>query len=224
MNTTPLPPSTTPHAAHMTAPVDYLGPAVVSTPASGVVPGAAMPYTPQAAAQADPHQGQAPADPSVPVLAPYPLGATHYPAVPDPVIARPLVGERVALPSGGWVQLRHTDDLRSRHRSHVMAVLPMAAEAFDMGTIARMQRAVAEVMIVAWSLPYAPEARIPSLQTADPETGEGSSFDELTIRDEDVVVAKLQPVMDLLTPRKVDPADHEDPTSPTGPDGASGHA
>lgn len=119
-----------------------------------------------------------------------------------------LTGERVPLPSGGWVQLRHPSDLRSRHRKTIAAAITEDMTPYD---VACMQQALAKVMITDWDLPYLGEdKRIPAVRTDNP-------LDDLTVADENRLIAALEPVLDLINPRPVTPDDHADPDSPTAP-------
>lgn len=128
---------------------------------------------------------------------------------PSPTVpVTALQGERVELPSGGWMLLRHLDDLRSSHREEVVKLFPDDSN-YTMSVILRIQRKLSEVMIVAWQLPYLPGAALPADQ---PEI-----LRELTVRDENKLFEKLKPVMDLLNPDQPDPADVDNPDSPTGP-------
>lgn len=130
---------------------------------------------------------------------------------PSPVVSLAELGERVELPSGGWVQLRPHADLRAKHRKIIAASIPRhGMTALDVLT---MQQKVAEVMIVGWFLPYEPDAVLPSVDPA--------VLDELSVQDENTLNRHLEPVMKLINPDDVDPADHEDPDSPTGPAGDS---
>jgi hypothetical protein len=126
-----------------------------------------------------------------------------------------LSGDRVELPSGGWVQLRDLDDLRSHHRSAVLKAFPTDGN-FTPLSVLHMQHRLAEVMVVAWSLPYLPDAPLPA---DDPKI-----MDELRVRDENKLNKALKPVMDMLDPDAPDPADHENPDSPTEPSGDSAPA
>jgi hypothetical protein len=135
------------------------------------------------------------------------MSTTPSPTVP----LSELRGDRVDLPSGGWVQLRHLDDLRSRDREAITAAIPsLQLRPVD---ILRMQRKVIEVMVVAWEVPYLEGAPLPK---DAPEI-----LGELTLRDENLLLKRIEPVMQLVDPKDVDPADHEDPDSPTGPVGGS---
>lgn len=132
-------------------------------------------------------------------------------ATPSPTVSIAELGDRFDLPSGGWIQLRPLEDLRSRHRKAIAATIPR--HGMDPVDVLNMQAKVAEVMIVGWYLPYEPDAKLPS---EDP-----AGLDELSVRDENVLNAKLEPVLKLINPDNVDPADYEDPDSPTGPAGDS---
>lgn len=118
-----------------------------------------------------------------------------------------LVGERVALPSGGWVQMRHASDLRARHRKEVAGAITDEMTPVD---VLNMQQAVARVMIVDWELPYLPGEVIPALNSGNP-------LDDLTALDENALIKHLEPVLAVFNPREVDPADHANPDSPTPP-------
>jgi hypothetical protein len=118
----------------------------------------------------------------------------------------------VALPSGGWVQLRPLDDLRSKHRKAVFESFPQDGDFGQPTNVLDMLRAVATVMVVAWHLPYEPAAALPS---ESPEV-----LDDLSVVDENALTKALGPALDLFNPSTLDPADHENPDSPTGPSGA----
>ncbi len=123
--------------------------------------------------------------------------------------------ERVELPSGGWVQLRPYADLRAKHRRRVMAKFPENGR-FTPDAVLRFQRELAVVTVLAWHLPYEPSAPLPADQ---PDV-----LDELQVRDEKELYRALQPIMDLLDPDSIDPAEHANPDSPTGPSGGSANA
>jgi hypothetical protein len=126
-----------------------------------------------------------------------------------------LSGDRVELPSGGWVQLRHLDDLRSHHREAVLDAFP-DDDRLTPKAVLVMQRTMAAVMVVAWSLPYLPDAPLPG---DDPTV-----MRDIRVRDEKRLMKALKPVMDMLDPDAPDPADHENPDSPTEPSGDSAPA
>lgn len=130
---------------------------------------------------------------------------------PSPVIPVAELGERVELPSGGYIQLRALEDLRAKHRKAIAATIPdYRMRPLDILT---MQQKVAEVMILDWHLPYQPDAPLPSVQP--------DILDELSMRDENLLNKHLEPVLELVNPATVDPADHADPDSPTEPAGDS---
>jgi hypothetical protein len=132
--------------------------------------------------------------------------------IPSPIVPlSELRGERVELPSGGWVQLRHLDDLRSRDREAVAETIP-GGHVGPVDVI-RMQRKVIEVMVAAWELPYLEGAPLPK---DAPEV-----LGEMTLRDENLLLKKIEPVVKLINPNNVDPADFENPDSPTEPVGGS---
>ncbi len=129
----------------------------------------------------------------------------------DTTHAPPAPTGSLSLPSGGWAQLRDYDDLRSRHRKQVLAKFPTDGD-FGPANVLTLLRELMRVMVLAWHLPYEPGAPLPS---DAPDV-----LDDLSVRDENALTAALRPVLDLLNPDAVDPADHEDPDSPTGPSGA----
>lgn len=130
---------------------------------------------------------------------------------PPTIPVSDLGGTRVELPSGGWIQLRDLDTLKSRHRNYVSSKIPMDREMGPLDVVA-MQYALSEVMIEAWELPYLPDAPLPS---EHPE-----ALEELSVRDENKLHEALEPALGLINPRLVTPDDHKDPDSPTGPAGA----
>ncbi len=135
-------------------------------------------------------------------------------STPAPDIALDELGERVSLPSGGWIQLRHLDDLRSKHRNHVTAAMGDSAY-MRIADVTAMQYAVAEVCVTAWHLPYLEDAPLP--WDARVKDGLNSVLQELTVRDENAMYEALEPVLELFNPKRVTPDDHADPDSPTAP-------
>ena len=142
------------------------------------------------------------------------------PRADTPVKFADLVGDRIDLPSGGWVQLRHLDLLRSKHRNHVTKALP--ADGMTPAAVVAMQYALAEVMIVGWHLPYEDGAPLPSDQPATPTRP--SILEEVSLKDENTLMKALEPVLALFNPKDVTPDDAGDPDSPTGPVGGSAPA
>lgn len=148
-------------------------------------------------------------------------------AIPSPVPSPPQPateglggGELITLPSGGWIRLRPSDDIRGHHRDYVLDTITMSSD-ITMRAIRGMQSALAEVMITEWEIPYLPDAPLPMTV---PYTTGASPLRELKISDEDELNRALEPYAELINPRKVSADDHADPDSPSVPDGASAHA
>jgi hypothetical protein len=134
------------------------------------------------------------------------------------------VSERHVLKSdGAWVELRDLLDVRARDRKKVMAVMTSAIRItdfttgeMDADTTAVMQayesgipEAVAAMLITAWEIPYAPDAKLPHIDV--------DSLGDLRLDDYDRLMEIIKPAMDLLMPKSVSPDDYADPTSPSEP-------
>jgi hypothetical protein len=134
------------------------------------------------------------------------------------------VTERHILKSdGAWVELRDLLDVRARDRKKVMAIMTSAIRItdfttgeMDADTTQVMQayesgipEAVAALLITAWEIPYAPDAKLPSIDV--------ESLGDLRLDDYDRLMEIIQPAMDLLMPKPVSPDDYADPTSPSEP-------
>jgi hypothetical protein len=133
------------------------------------------------------------------------------------------VTERHILKSdGAWVELRDLLDVRARDRKRVMAVMTDGVEvdintgAMQADTAKVLQaytdgipEAVAALLITAWEIPYAPDAKLPSI---DPD-----AIGDLRLDDYDRLMEIVKPAVDLLMPKPPSPDDYADPTSPSEP-------
>lgn len=123
---------------------------------------------------------------------------------------------------GAWVELRDIEDLRARDRKAVEAIIMENVEvdmetgriAAGKGAISQIVNgapdAVAERLISAWEIPYAPGVQIPSLDR--------EALGELRLDDHRRLMELIEPAVALLMPgRSNNPDDHTDPASPSGP-------
>lgn len=107
------------------------------------------------------------------------------------------------LPSGGWVELKDPADLKAKDRKKVMRDMNDPEEGHMMGAMVDMTDGILAMMVVAWDLPYLPEAPIPSVQL--------DISDELSLADDQVLQGLCEPVAKMLKAGKVDPSDYTHP-------------
>lgn len=113
----------------------------------------------------------------------------------------------VDLPSGGSAVLRDPVELRAKDRRAVLEQIVdpdrKVAAGLDMvdGTIA--------MLIESWTVPYLPDAPLPSKDLA--------ILGELTIADKVALDAAVKPAIDVLFPPKVTAENAGTPGSPTKP-------
>lgn len=126
---------------------------------------------------------------------------------------------RHALPSGGWVEIRDPAELKAKDRKRVMRGMSDPEEGHMMAYAVDMTDGILAMMIVAWELPYLPEAILPSQQL--------DILDELELADEQLLQGLVEPVAKMLRPGGAsDPSDYTHPDgtpnvdSPTEPSSA----
>ena len=133
------------------------------------------------------------------------------------------MNERHILKSdGAWVELRDLLDVRARDRKKVTGIMTSAVHITDLSTGAMdadadvvmkayesIPEVVAALLITAWEIPYAPDAKLPSI---DPD-----SIGDLRLDDYDRLMEIVKPAVDLLMARPPSPDDYADPTSPSEP-------
>lgn len=123
------------------------------------------------------------------------------------------------LPSGGWVEIREASELRAKDRKAMLRKVPDPVDGHKMGFVVDSADLIAAAVIVAWDLPYAPDAPLPSVRL--------DTLDELTMADDQAMQAAIAPLVELFMPKApTDPSDynHKDGTpnvdSPTEPSSA----
>lgn len=130
---------------------------------------------------------------------------------------------RLELPSGGWVEMRDANFLRTRDRDQMIRRI-QAPENEGLSEIDKGLRSIqilAGIMITAWSLPYEPEAsddgavRAWTLPKNDP-----TIMEELFAADGAVIDEKLTEARKVLLPSKASPDQHADKESPSSPESA----
>lgn len=128
---------------------------------------------------------------------------------------------RVDLPSGGWIEVRGVDELRSKDAREMQKKFVLLAGE-DEGLASRANYVYAvdrilEVCITDWSLPYLPDAKCPRNQPA----GEASNLGELTIADMRKIEAVADEIREAVFPTDRGAALTEDgkpdPATPTEP-------
>lgn len=125
---------------------------------------------------------------------------------PQPALEGTFVRD-LTLPSGGWVVLRDPMELRAKDRRVVQrAILDpdlKIASALDItdGAIC--------MLVESWTLPYLPDAPLP-------RTNPGI-LGELSIADQIVLEAAVEPALKVLFPREATVDDAGVPGSPTRP-------
>lgn len=112
--------------------------------------------------------------------------------------------ERVALPSGAWIQLRDPKTLLRGDKQRVLRAMKDTDDS-QVGQALDLINGLLTVLIIDWS--YA--LPIPSVQFA--------SLDLLPTDDDDALSEAVEPARALLFPDKPDPKDAKNPASPTEP-------
>jgi hypothetical protein len=170
-----------------------------------------------------------PGDPPDPDPAPVTPPAPTPPVAPETVFTDPLAGEKVTLPSGGWVLLRDVTKLRSKHQKEVLRAGARAEDAVggrnEDGTpteSSSIERgwAVTETLIkhltLDWSLPYPADPDDPTREWTLPGI-DPTIIGELTTEDYKAFMEALTPARLVLFPPAPTPDDHDKPDSPTEP-------
>jgi hypothetical protein len=149
--------------------------------------------------------------------------ATPPPVTPVTVFSDPLTGEKIPLPSGGWVVFRDVTKLRTKHQEMVLQAGNQAEDALGFGSIAgRTARgfAVTKVLlrhlVLDWSLPYERDPDDPTQAWLLPSI-DATAVGDLTNADHEALMDALAPARKILFPHQPTPDDHADPASPTEP-------
>jgi hypothetical protein len=133
-----------------------------------------------------------------------------------------MTTRHVLKTDGAWVELRDIEDLRARDKKKVNALIAglvkVDAETGNVDTgpavIGRIVQdvpdIVASLLIVAWELPYLPDAKLPSI---DPE-----ALDDLKLDDYQRLQELVEPVVALMMPNSSNSVDdYENQASPSEP-------
>lgn len=144
------------------------------------------------------------------------------PTPPQIVFADPLIGEKITLPSGGWVLFRDVTKLRSKHQKLIMRAGARAqdtAQGPEAGGIERgwaTTEALLTFLILSWSLPYEPDPDNPAREWILPSV-DPTILEDLTAEDHATLMDALAPARKILFPKSATPDDYADPESPTEP-------
>lgn len=117
----------------------------------------------------------------------------------------------IELPSGGTCTLRDVRTLRGGDKRRITISVADAGVESNAAYMLTARAAVARALIVAWDIPYAPGAKLPS--------EEPTTFDDLELADYDKIFLHdvVTDAVILLWPRPVTPDDAAEPGSPTEP-------
>lgn len=125
------------------------------------------------------------------------------------------MGNRIELPSGGWVEFRDLSDIRGGDRKKIMKdprVTTARRDSDDIGTGYAITETLVEFLIERYQLEYAPFASAVMIKMTTDD------WDQLTIPDQDTVLEQLEPARAALFPNAPSPDDMT-PGSPTPPAG-----
>jgi hypothetical protein len=118
------------------------------------------------------------------------------------------VTDRVALPSGGWVQLRDPHTLRRGDKQKAMRAVH-DTDAGDVAQALDLINGLLAVLIIDWSYPFPIPSETPG------------SLDLVPLEDDEALSEAVEPARVLLFPSKPDPVkDAKDAASPTEPSAA----
>lgn len=124
------------------------------------------------------------------------------------------MGNRIELPSGGWVELKDgLDDIRAGTRKKILRDAGFGdqdASSFDQGF--GITTAVACFAVERYQLDYAPFSSAVRVNMIEED------WDELRIADQDALIVLLDPVLKQMLPKQPSPDDMT-PGSPTLPAG-----
>jgi len=129
------------------------------------------------------------------------------------------------LPSGGWVELKNPNWLRTKDRNALVRKIQEGKTDNDVDRGITSIRQMIAMLVVSWSLPYEPDpvdngdgtttARGWVLPSTDP-----AIVDELLVTDGNALEKLLEPASRVLNPKAPSPDDTGDPESPSGPESA----
>jgi len=114
--------------------------------------------------------------------------------------------QTIRLPSGGSATIGDIKLIRGGDKRNIR--LKFASMGIN-GLIFIAQAEMAKLLITEWSLPYAPDAKLPR---EDPDV-----YDSIEPDDADAIEAIIEPLVNVLFPPPADPADAAKPGSPTEP-------
>jgi hypothetical protein len=133
--------------------------------------------------------------------------------------------EKHDLPSGGWVELKNPNWLRTKDRNALVRKIQEGKTDSDVDRGITSIRQMIAMLVVSWSLPYQPDpvdngdgtttARPWVLPSTDP-----AIVDELLVTDGNALEKLLEPASRVLNPKAPSPDDTEDLESPSGPGNA----
>jgi hypothetical protein len=133
--------------------------------------------------------------------------------------------EKHDLPSGGWVELKNPNWLRTKDRNALVRKIQEGKTDSDVDRGITSIRQMIAMLVVSWSLPYEPDpvdngdgtttARPWVLPSTDP-----AIVDELLVTDGNALEKLLEPASRVLNPKAPSPDDTEDLESPSGPGNA----
>lgn len=122
------------------------------------------------------------------------------------------ISRRIALPSGGWAELRDPKEIRAKHRKKVVDQLNMdRMRAGTAGVAFDMMEGLMIMMVEKWDIPYLPGIARP--------LDDVLSVEELTIPDYDVLSDALENARGVIFPSTATVDGAGTPGSPTRPGG-----
>jgi hypothetical protein len=126
------------------------------------------------------------------------------------------VGNRIELPSGGWVELKDDlDDIRAGTRKRLLKEAGFGQDSDNIDNIDKafgLGGAVAHFAVERYQLDYKPFSSAVRVNMASED------WDELRMADQDALIIALQSIVHQLLPDQPTP-DNMRPGSPTPPAG-----
>ena len=129
------------------------------------------------------------------------------------------------LPSGGWVELRDPNFLRTKDRNALVRKVQGREYDSDIDRGLTSIREMIAMMVSAWHLPYEPDPIDNGDGTETPRSWllpsvDPSIVDELYAADGNALEKLIEPASRVLNPKAPSPDDVDDPGSPSGPESA----
>jgi len=117
------------------------------------------------------------------------------------------MGERITLPSGGWVELRDYRELRAGDKKRILRGIKDGQS--QVGSALDVTDGIIAMLVTNWEIPGMEALPVPSASL--------ESIELLTIADYDALVAAVGPAAQALMPKAPSPDQADDPKSPTPP-------